>query len=247
MNDSAFDILCHRCYNSFVGTALQAEPLFVYYFTTDISYGNLTGDAMKNRNKIFRMTAAALLIALVFLFGMTPVGLIPLGFINITVLCVPVIIGTITLGIRSGLVLGFCFGTASTFSMIGISLTPPSALASALFAASPLCAILMCYVPRLLVPVATFAVYRLLCDKHKKTALLIAAALGSLTNTVFYLGLMLLFYALNGLDTAAILTLIAGTGILAGGCEAVAAALITAPVVKALSKTPVGSYLGGKA
>ena len=193
------------------------------------------------------MTAAALLIALVFLFGMTPVGLIPLGFINITVLCVPVIIGTITLGLRSGLVLGFCFGTASTMSMVGMSLTPPSALASALFAVSPLSAVLMCYLPRLLVPVVTYTLHAVLQKRFKKIALPVSAAAGSLTNTVFYLGLMLLFYALNGLDTASILALIAGTGLIAGGCEAIAAALITVPVVTALSKTPIGSYLGGKA
>lgn len=204
---------------------------------------------MNSRKKIFSMTAAALLVALVFLFGMTPVGLIPLGFINITVLCVPVIIGTITLGIRSGLLLGFCFGTASTMSMIGISLTPPSALASALFAVSPLCALIMCYLPRLLVPAVTALVYRLFERSKKKQALSVsvAAAAGSLTNTVFYLGLMLLFYAVNGLDTSSILALIAGTGLIAGTLEAIAAALICVPVIKALSKSPIGTQLGGNA
>lgn len=199
---------------------------------------------MNSRKKVFRMTAASLLIALVFLFGMTPVGLIPLGFINITVLCVPVIIGTVTLGINNGLILGFCFGTASTLSMIGMSLTPPSALASALFAVSPLYAVLMCYIPRILVPVVTSIVFKSLKSKAGISVSLSAAAVaGSLTNTVMYLGLMLLFYAISGLDTASILALIAGTGLIAGGCEAIAAAVITVPVVKALSKTPIGSYL----
>ena len=41
---------------------------------------------MKNRKKLYRMTAAALLVALVFVLGMTPMGLIPLGFINVTIL-----------------------------------------------------------------------------------------------------------------------------------------------------------------
>lgn len=202
---------------------------------------------MNSRKKVFRMTAASLLIALVFLFGMTPIGLIPLGFINITVLCVPVIIGAVTLGLRSGLILGFCFGTASTLSMIGMSLTPPSALASALFAVSPVCAVLMCYIPRLLVPVVTVSVFKLFSKKSgaSAAALSVSAVAGSLTNTLFYLGLMLFFYTVNGLDTASILTLIAGTGLIAGGCEAIAAALITVPVVKALSKTPIGGYLGG--
>ena len=195
---------------------------------------------MKNRIKLYRMTAAALLMALVFILGMTPLGLIPLGFINVTILCVPVIIGAILLGARSGLLLGLCFGTASTLSMLGISLTPPSGLASTLFAASPVCALIMCYVPRLLVPMAALGVYRLL-EKREKIALPLAAAAGSLTNTILYLGLMLLFYAMNGLDSAKILGLIAGTGLIGGGCEAIAAALITTPVVLALRKTKIGA------
>ncbi|MBQ1946257.1 MAG: ECF transporter S component [Clostridia bacterium] len=203
---------------------------------------------MNNRKRIFRMTAAALLVALVFLFGITPVGLIPLGFINITVLCVPVIIGTLALGLKTGLLLGFCFGTASTMSMVGIAMTPPSALASALFAANPVLALIMCYVPRLLVPTICYITYRALSNKKTGSAIAISlsAALGSLTNTVFYLGLMLLFYSVSGLDTKSILALIAGTGFIAGGCEAIAAAVISVPVVKSLSKTPIGVFLGGK-
>ena len=205
----------------------------------------------KNKSGIIRMTAAALLMALVFLLGMTPMGLIPLGFINITVLCVPVIIGAMVLGLRAGLILGFCFGTASTLSMVGMSLTPPSALASGLFAVSPVLAVLMCYVPRMLVPVFAVAANRLLLKwtKRKNVAVICGAVSGSLANTIFYLGMMLLFYAVSGLDTTSILTLIAGTGLLAGGCEAVAAALISLPVIRALEKTPLGASLnrnGGK-
>ena len=55
---------------------------------------------MKNRITLYRMTAAALLMALVFVLGMTPLGLIPLGFINVTILCVPVITGALVLGAR---------------------------------------------------------------------------------------------------------------------------------------------------
>lgn len=206
----------------------------------------------RNRSALIRMTASALLAALIFLFGMTPMGLIPLGFVNITVLCIPVIIGAMVLGTRAGLLLGFCFGTASTLSMIGLSLTPPSGLASALFAVAPVEAVIMCYVPRLLVPLTAVGVYRLMigiCRAKRSLAVAVAAALGSLINTVCYLGLMLLFYATNGLDTKSILHLIAGTGLLAGGCEAAAAALISVPVVHALEKTPIGLALrrnGGK-
>lgn len=202
---------------------------------------------MNGRTMLYRMSAAALLTALVFLLGMTPLGLIPLGFINITVLCIPVIIGTVILGLRSGLLLGFIFGTVSTLSMIGLSMTPPSALASALFSTSPVLAILMCYIPRLAVPAAAYVIYKLLekvrCSNA--AAISVAAFAASLVNTVLYLGLMLLFYTMSGLDAQKILNLIAGTGLIAGSCEAVAAALITLPVVKAIYKTPVSKYFGG--
>ena len=67
-------------------------------------------------------------------------------------------------------------------------------------------------------------------------ALAASAVAGTLTNTVFYLGLMLLFYILTSLDAAAVIGLIAGTGALGGGAEAVVAALVTTPVVLTLEK-----------
>ena len=56
--------------------------------------------------------------------------------------------------------------------------------------------------------------------------------------------MMLLFYAIvPGLDSSKILTLIAGTGLIGGGCEAIAAALIVTPAVLALKKTRIGALL----
>lgn len=192
-----------------------------------------------NHNQMFRFVLTALFIALILLLGLTPVGMIPLGFINISILGVPVVIGTLILGLKTGLLLGACFGTISALSAFGIYGTP-SALAGTLVAANPVLAAIMCYAPRLLVPMAALGVYKLL-GKHEKIALPIAAAAGSLTNTVLYLGLMLLFYAMNGLDSARILGLIAGTGLIGGGCEAIAAALIVTPAVLALRKTKIGA------
>ena len=84
---------------------------------------------------------------------------------------------------------------------------------------------------------ALFAVFELLfAARTDNAALTISAVAGTLTNTVFYLGLMLLFYHLAGLDTAAIVGLITGTGIIAGGMEAIAAAVLTTPVVCALKR-----------
>ena len=188
-------------------------------------------------DKMRGFVLTALFIALVLLLGLTPVGMIPLGFMNISILGVPVVIGTLFLGWRTGLVLGACFGTVSALSCFGIYGTP-SALAGALAAASPVLALVMCFVPRLLIPLLTHAAYRLASrgEAKKKRAVPVAAAVGSLTNTVFYLGLMLLFYVIMGINSEKVLALIGGTGLIAGSLEAVANALISTAVLTALWK-----------
>ena len=179
-----------------------------------------------------KLVLTAALLALVLLFGLTPLGLIPLGFINVTLLCLPVIIGAIYAGPGVGLILGLCFGLTSVLSAFGVSMVPQSALAGALVAKSPLLAVVMSMVPRALVPLAASLVYRAVGKGARSVkAVLPAAVAGSLVNTLFYLGLMLLFYVLTGLDAAAVLGVIGGTGLIAGGAEAVVAALVCTPVL----------------
>ena len=187
------------------------------------------------KKKTRHLVLTALFVALVLLLGLTPLGLIPLGFINVTVLCIPVIVGTILLGLKTGMILGFCFGSVSALSAFGIAGTP-SALAATLVAANPVLALVMCYVPRLLVPVVVCVINGLVSRWNRHTAPAAAAVAGSLSNTVLYLGLMLLFYILEGIEYSGLLALIGGTGLIAGGCEAVAAAVIATPIVMALRK-----------
>lgn len=205
------------------------------------------------KTSTYRLTLNALFLALVLLLGMTPLGLIPLGFINLTILHIPVIIGTIVLGLKSGMLLGCAFGLCSTLSMIGISGASQSALAYALFERSPLLAVLMCMIPRLCVPFITHIVYTAIPKegKMKIAAVPAAAVCGSLTNTVLYLGLMYWFYQKSGLDVAELssrlgfpgltfIGVLGGVALGGGGCEALAAMLISPPVVKALNKIKKG-------
>ncbi|NLW20887.1 MAG: ECF transporter S component [Clostridiales bacterium] len=183
------------------------------------------------------LTLTAILAAFIFLFGLTPLGLIPLGFINVTILAVPVIIGTLSLGLGHGLVLGFFFGLVSLMSVLGLSLTPPSALAGTLLAASPVLTVVMCFLPRLLVPLFTHLSYGLVARlSSRRLAIPAAAAVGSLTNTVFYLGLMYLFYQLAALDAARVVNLILGIAFIAGFSEAAVAAILSFPIMMALDK-----------
>lgn len=186
--------------------------------------------------KTRRMALTALFAAFVLLLGFTPLGMIPLGFINVTTLCIPVVVGTAVLGARAGLALGFCFGSVSALSAFGVAGTP-SSLAATLVAESPALALVMCYLPRLAIPLAALLAGRLARrTRAARLAVPIAAAAGSVCNTVLYLGLMLAFYALLGLNSAGVLALVGGTGLIAGGCEAAAAALISAPIVAALGR-----------
>ncbi len=203
---------------------------------------------MMNSTRI--MTLTSLFIALIAILSFTPFGLISLGVINVTILAIPVIIGTILLGLKPGLVLGLAFGLISTISMIT---TPKSLLATTLYAANPFFAILMCIVPRVLIPVVTWLVFRAVSGKtaRRAAALPIAAVAGSATNTVVYLGLMLLFYRLVGFGNETVsaalatrdllsfdmlLKFVAGLTASAGIPEAIAAAVLTTPIVMALWK-----------
>lgn len=189
---------------------------------------------MNLNRKTTRLTMTGIFIGLILLLGLTPIGLIPLGFINVTTLCIPVLVGTLVLGLKTGAVLGFAFGAVSTYK----AFTATTTLVSYLMAKSPFLVVVMSVVPRLLVPVAAWLVYRLASGKSGNAARAVpfAAAAGSLANTVFYLGLMLLFYVICGVDATPVLALIGGTGLIAGGCEAAAAVIICTPVVLALLK-----------
>ena len=184
------------------------------------------------RKKLGDFVLLALFVGLIVLLGFTPLGLIPLGFINVTILCVPVIVGALYMGWKNGLLLGLAFGLTSFIS----ALMKPSTLVSTLMGASPVLVALMSILPRLLVPMVAYGVYTRLRSKQESLAVGVAAVCGSLTNTIFYLGLMLLFYVILGINSAKVLALIGGTGLIAGSLEAAFAALISTPVLAALWK-----------
>lgn len=197
---------------------------------------------MRN-DKLFRHVLTALFAAVTMLLGLTPLGLIPLGPINLTILHIPVIIGTIFLGLGPGLALGACFGLASTLAAFGISLgAAQSGLALMVVTASPVLGIVMCMLPRLMIPVTTHLVYRAMKRLCKaRAAVACAAVAGSLTNTVLYLGVMYLLFVTLKLDVQrwinAILTVTALAGALG---EAPVAAIIAMPVTAALFKQTKG-------
>ena len=190
-----------------------------------------------------RFIITSLLVAICLLLGLTPLGYIPIPPIEITLLCIPVIIGTITEGLGVGVVLGFFFGLTS-FLQIFIK---PTALSQLLFAISPLKTVLLVFVPRLLVPVTTWLVYRAINGESRmrqRAATGAGALVGSLTNTVLFLGaLYLLFLPEIGQLAKAFGTtpqllggVLATIGAINGLPEAVVAVLLCVPIVWAIQK-----------
>ena len=186
-----------------------------------------------------RFTIAAMLAALTFVLGMTPIGIIPIPPANVTIMHIPVIIGTLVCGLKTGLLLGGVFGLTSSIR----AFTAPSALIAPVMGVSPILAIFISVASRLMIPVVTYFVNKLISKKSDKIAVPVASALGTITNTVCYLGLMLLTYVSFGIDSTTLLSVIGGVGALNGSCEAAAAVIICTPVVFAVRKF-LGSRLG---
>lgn len=184
------------------------------------------------KQKLRFMTITSLLAALVVLLGLTPIGFINVGVVYITFLCIPVIVGALALGPKCGMILGICMGSVSFYT----ALRAPSALVAPILQDHVIWVVLMCYVPRLLVPLCACAVRKLFSRKPGKTVLAVAAAAASLTNTLVYLGFMVLFYRLIGLENPALLTTVGTIVLTAGLPEAATAALISMPIIVALQK-----------
>ena len=136
---------------------------------------------MKKNAKDSRNTAAlavtAFFAAIIVLMSFTPVGYIPLGVINATIIHIPVILGAIYLGPKCGAFLGFVFGLTSflknTFMPATLSafVFSPVLAAQQVGASGVIFSTIICFVPRILVGVVPYYVYKGLLrasnGKHK--------------------------------------------------------------------------------
>lgn len=145
-----------------------------------------------SRDQIRRLTIAGMLTAIIVLLAFTNLGFIRVGSIAITIIHLPVLIGLLAEGPLMGLILAFVFGVCSLLQAL---LSPSSPFD--VFFLNPLVSIL----PRLLIPLAAWGVYRLmkklLPQNRPMESLAWAAAglTGSLTNTVFVLLSIYLLYS----------------------------------------------------
>lgn len=185
-----------------------------------------------------RLVITGMLAALIVVLMVTGIGLIRIGpLVEITFLCLPVLIGVMAEGLGVGLILGFAFGLISFIQ----AFSSPVLLAP--YFMNPLVSVL----PRILIPVVTWLVLRALSKfsaqgaGRRAVSRGIAAFAGSLTNTVGVLGMVFLLVKLGvvveGLDPNAVGALLLGSAVANGLPEAAAMMIVAPPILAALDRS----------
>lgn len=183
------------------------------------------------------------LVVIETIFCFTPLGTIPIGPIAATLSMVPVIIGSLIFGKKIGAILGFVFGLYSFIYWTFIMPTFPTAFIFTPFAEAAmykgnLLSLVICFVPRILAGYVPSYVSDILkasnCEQVKSD--MVASLLGSMTNTIFVLLLILLFFGkeYSTVLERSLLTILGTTIITNGIPEAIVCAIICPIVVKIL-------------
>jgi uncharacterized membrane protein len=189
---------------------------------------NLNTNSKASTRKI---TTLAMLTAIAVILGFTPLGIIPVPPVPATIMHIPVIIAAILEGPIIGAIMGLIFGIISIIRAV----TTGSLLLEAYF--NPLISVL----PRILIGVGAYYVYKLLPVKNDKIRVGVAAAVGTAINTIGFLGMMFLLFA-KGYATAkdipvdTVGKVIATVGFTNGIPEIIVAVIITVGVIIALKK-----------
>ena len=187
------------------------------------------------KNKTYRIAILGILSAFIIIQTFVPfLGNIPIPPLNPTIIHITVIVAAFVLSTKDGMLVGLVWGLARMVK----AYTLPASPLDLLLWTNPVIAV----VPRVMVGlVAGLILHAFLKRKQEKRGMVIAAVLGSLTNTVLVLGFIALFYgneyatALN-VDPSNLLKVLAGIVATNGIGEAVAAGLIAPFIAKALMK-----------
>lgn len=193
----------------------------------------------KTSQKTRRLAQVSILIAVVLVQNFVPlVGYVPVGPLSLTLIHVTVLIGAVAFGWKSGALVGLAWGL---ITWVRAFIAPTSPLA-VIVMVNPLISVL----PRVLLGIVGGMAFALLV-RHcsARSAAVIAAGLGALTNTVLVLGQIALFYgqqsqALYHLNISALVPYLLGVAATNGVGE-----LIIASVIVPLVAVPLRRYVQG--
>ena len=192
----------------------------------------------KQRASLLWLCKTAVFAALLMMLQLTGLGMIktPWG-LAFTVYGVVVVAGTLAIDLKAGIILSVIFGGISAWQNGILPIEPTSPL-FALRSWSVWAVFINCIIPRLLIPLTTYGARQLLkrTRLNEHVSLAINGLVGSLTNTAFFLGTMLMLYAVMDTLPDAIVAY-AGTVVTTNGIpEAIITAIATPAVILALNK-----------
>ena len=195
----------------------------------------------KRRINTTFLTEMGLLIALILLLAFTPLGYIKTLGLEITLIVVPVAVGAVVLGPTAGALLGFIFGVTSFIQCFGMS-----AFGTALMGINPIFTFITCVVSRILAGWLSALIYKGLYrfPKSKFISYPISCLSGSLLNTLFFVGMVIAFFANSSYlkDMMGVMNIFAFAVAFAGInslIEAGVTTVIGAAVAGAISKTKI--------
>jgi len=204
---------------------------------------------MQNKEMLKELVLTSLFAAIIIIMAFTPLGYIPLGFINATIIQIPVIIGALFCGPKKGALLGFLFGLTSFLKNTFMPATASAfvfspVLAANLFGAKgAIFSTFICFVPRILVGVLPYFVYIGLrkVSKFKTVNFAVSGVLGAFVNTVLVMGSIFILYKdayakAQGMASSAVLAAIGTTISFNGVIEAVLSGFIVSAVGLVLVK-----------
>ncbi len=145
----------------------------------------------ERRKKTLSLVQLSILVAIIIIMAFTPLGYLKAGVVSITFLTLPVSVGAIIGGVGYGAVLGTIFGLTSFLQCFGLD-----AFGTMLFGINPVYTFIMCMAPRIAMGILVALIFKLLkkADKKQFLAHSIANLSGAVLNTVFFLGLLVLFF-----------------------------------------------------
>lgn len=195
----------------------------------------------KQRERTRSLVEMALFIAIIVVLALTPLGYIPLGFMNATTIHIPVIIAGIVLGWKKGAFCGFVFGLTS---FLNATLKSASVLSFLFTPFRPFgngWSLVIAFVPRILIGVVAYFVFKVLfkATKNKPVSMFIAGFLGSMTNTILVMGMAYICFAepyatATNLPVSGVLKAVCSVMIGNGIPEAIVAGIIASAVCAAL-------------
>lgn len=198
------------------------------------------------------MVQVALFSALIIILAFTPfLGYIPLGFTRATIIHIPVIIGSLMLGPKKGAFLGLIFGLTS-FINNTINPTATSFVFTPFFELGEvhggIGSVIICFIPRILVGVVPYYVYKGMyrLTDNQTLSLALAGLSGALTNTLLVMNLIYLFFrdayaAANHVATEAVYSFILSIIGINGVPEAIVAAILVSLICRILFRTKYAS------